>query len=324
MSKLRLFLALMVVVGLLPTWIRAVPAEPDWRPILRVTPINLASPQAGPMQIEGAWELDSSNAHFGSYSALVVPQSGKLLAASDAGRILRFSQPGQAETVPFFNRITGDRFTRKSMIDAEAMTRDPDTGQIWIAYEGTNVIERRDADLGNAKRIAPPSLARFGTNSGPEAFTRLADGRFVVLSEGPRETFGDIHTGIIFDRDPLEGGTGERFAFKAPDGYRPVDMVQIPDGRVLILMRRLALGLPPTFPVQFVIADPTEIAAGNEWSGTSIAKIAKPLPSDNFEGLAYEEQSDGVLTLWLISDDNNATLQRTLLLKLRWDPAATD
>ena len=90
MSKLRLFLALMVVVGLLPTWIRTVPAEPDWRPILRVTPINVASHEVGPMQIEGAWELDSPNAHFGSYSALVVPQSGKLLAASDAGRILRW------------------------------------------------------------------------------------------------------------------------------------------------------------------------------------------------------------------------------------------
>jgi hypothetical protein len=44
------------------------------------------------------------------------------------------------------------------------------------------------------------------------------------------------------------------------------------------------------------------------------------LPRDNFEGLAVVPETDGALTLWLISDDNTAALQRTLLYKLRWQP----
>ena len=42
---------------------------------------------------------------------------------------------------------------------------------------------------------------------------------------------------------------------------------------------------------------------------------------DNYEGLAVAPGPDGALVLWLISDDNKATFQRTLLLKLLWRPS---
>ena len=53
-----------------------------------------------------------------------------------------------------------------------------------------------------------------------------------------------------------------------------------------------------------------------------VAWLSRPLPSDNYEGLAIvpEAQSDRV-ALWLISDDNSSAFQRTLLLRLSLDPA---
>jgi hypothetical protein len=81
------------------------------------------------------------------------------------------------------------------------------------------------------------------------------------------------------------------------------------------------LGLPPRFPVKLVVADPADITRGGVWRGREIATIDDPAISDNYEGIAIVPSEDGLLTIWLISDDNNALVQRTLLLKLSWDPA---
>ena len=50
-----------------------------------------------------------------------------------------------------------------------------------------------------------------------------------------------------------------------------------------------------------------------------LARIDTPFPSDNYEGLAVVDEGGGSWSLWLISDDNFASYQRTLLLKLHWD-----
>ena len=62
------------------------------------------------------------------------------------------------------------------------------------------------------------------------------------------------------------------------------------------------------------------IRQGKAWKGTVIATLEPPLPSDNFEGLAVAPQADGSAVVWVISDDNQISFQRTILLKLRWKP----
>jgi hypothetical protein len=162
----------------------------------------------------------------------------------------------------------------------------------------------------------------WGDNSGPEAMTRLADGRFLVLREG----FDGLlkrsrHRALLFAGDPVEGMLPEHFDFAGPRGFNPTDMAQLPDGRVLILMRRVVWPFPPHFAGRIVLADPAEIGAGRVWRGTVVAQLASVLPVDNFEGMAIEPRGDGRLTVWLISDDNQAALQRSLLWKLALDPA---
>nr|WP_301332471.1 esterase-like activity of phytase family protein [Parerythrobacter lacustris] len=301
------------------TWLRTAPAPADFRPLLEIKPLPVVQRAIGGFAVLGAWELASANTHFGSYSALLAMPDGTLFAASDRGRFLRFTPPGE-RGAPRFGWLAGDADTLKEQIDIEAMTRDPASGRVWFAYEGTNAIERRDSKLRSEETARPQSMAGFGANSGPEAFARLADGRFVVLSEGPRKWLGSHHPGVLFSGDPVAGGKATTFTFVSDGGYKPVDMVQIPDGRILILLRRLELGIPPGFSGKVLIADPADIANGGEWRGEQILALDERLPSDNYEGLAVDPQPDGSLVLWLIADDNNAVLQRTLLLKLRWVP----
>lgn len=322
MAKRRVILVLLLVLALAPgTFLRSAPKPFDERPILDTKALDIARPELGEITVEAVWELTSPNSHFGSYSALVALDDGSLLAASDAGRFLRFD-PADTAKSPRFGRTGGDSTTRKGLVDVEAMTRDPDGDTIWFAYEGTNTIERRTGALELEAQVRPERMQAFGANSGAEAMTRLPDGRFVVLSEGPRSLFGSVHTGLVFDGDPTESAGAERFAFESADRFRPVDMATLPDGRVLILARKLVWGIPPGFRTRLLIADPRGLEEDAQWSGELLADFGDALPQDNYEGLAIVPQEDDSFVLWMISDDNNATLQRTLLAKLRWTPRA--
>ena len=57
-------------------------------------------------------------------------------------------------------------------------------------------------------------------------------------------------------------------------------------------------------------------------STTLVARMdmAPPMTIDNFEGLAAVPRPDGGSRFYLISDDNRAASQRTLLLAFDWRP----
>ena len=61
--------------------------------------------------------------------------------------------------------------------DTEAATRDPATGTIWVAREGSNSIARIDQAFRGYVSIRPPAMRHWQENGGPEAMVRLADGR---------------------------------------------------------------------------------------------------------------------------------------------------
>ena len=109
-------------------------------------------------------------------------------------------------------------------------------------------------------------------------------------------------------------------AFQCPGEFSPTDMAPLPDGRVLILLRNFVWGLPPRFEVGLMVADPSEIAAGETWTGQMLAFFPRPFPIDNYEGLSVEWEEGGYpVTITLVSDDNDMRFQRTLLARLRWD-----
>jgi hypothetical protein len=319
----RLIFVGVVALGLAPgTWVRTQgPLPVEVGRVLKITRLSAPARDIGELRFLAAWELESPNEQFGGYSALVSLGSGHLLAASDRGRLLVLTgleTPRSRAVLDYFGgRDTAD----KRLVDIEAMTRDPRSGRIWVAYEGSNQIERLESDLELPSVAAPAMMAGWHVNSGPESLVRLADGRFVVLAERGDDWFSAGSPGLVFAGDPVEGAQPNGFRFTRPSGYSPTDMVQLPNGKVMILLRALDWPLPVRFSAKLAVADPDEIEAGGEWHARVVADLVAPLPSDNFEGLAIEPAVQGGAVLWVISDDNMAPAQRTLLLKLYWpDP----
>jgi len=190
-----------------------------------------------------------------------------------------------------------------------------------VAFLGPNGAGKSttiDMLLGLAE---PDALHGWSSNAGPEVFARLPDGRFLAIEEDPRERAEGGHNAVLFGRDPVAGGEPAEFLFAALDGFYPVDAVARADGRVLVLMRRVVWGLPPRFEGAIVLIDPARIEPGRTLHGRLLARLKPPLPMDNFEGMALTRDARGARYLWLISDDNLMGYQRTLLLRLRWDPA---
>lgn len=309
-------LCLLVAPG---TWWRAAEPVPDGRDILTLRPLAALRPAGwpAPLRLRGIWHLDSPNTRFGGYSALVALPGGRLAAYSDRGTALVFTEPGRGPAAPRFRD-----FPLKDPVrwfrDIEAATRDPETGRQWIAIETINLVARLDANGRPEDHGYPPQMQDWPYNRGAEAMLRLPDGRFVVLGESTANLGSTAGPGLLYPGDPLAGDAALRFRFVPPRGYRPTDMASLPDGRVLILLRSLDLAVPP-FAALLVVADPARIRAGEAWPWARLARISPPLPRDNYEGLAARPAADGGTEIWIISDDNNAGIQRTLLLGLWWD-----
>lgn len=319
----RLVALLVVALGLAPgTWWRSpVPTEDSRQPVT-FTRIAVPAVDLGPLMLAGAWRLRSADAHFGSYSALAVLGDGTLLAGSDRGRTLQFAPPNKPGPPSRFGYFAGRVPAVKTQADVEAFARDPATGLIWASFEVSNRIVRLDPRSGAVAAAAPAAMRGWRAALGAEAMARLADGRFVVLAEGSQSWFGGEMPGLVFPADPVAGAAPVRFRFVPPDGFRPVDMAPLPDGRVVILLRNVEWGVPPSFAAKLMLADPSAIREGKPWRAVAFAELRRPLPTDNYEGLAVEPDGEGGVVLWLISDDNQMALQRTLLLKLVWRPNA--
>ncbi|MDE2595487.1 MAG: esterase-like activity of phytase family protein [Sphingomonadales bacterium] len=325
---MRRLLALFLLIAIAPlTLLRDPPLRPSWAQQMSARPLPeppLAARQAllGAFRLEGAWQLSSPHALFGGYSALVPLSPGHFLAISDKGQWLDFTAPGVTPPAMRIGSIFPvTRASRKQQHDIESATRDPRSGTIWFGWEGPNAISRHAPDLTMQARVRPQAMQGWYGNTGPESMVRLADGRFVVLCEGFTSWLGGPdHEAVVFSGDPTRGGQGERFTFAGADGFRPTDMAQLPDGRVLVLMRRMLWPLPLRFAGRIMLADPAQIRSGKVWQAREVARLEAPLLIDNFEGMAVEPQGDRTVRVWLISDDNDAVTQRTLLWQLRLDP----
>ena len=305
-------LALLIAPG---TWWRdrQVKAAQD---LVRLERLAVAQPDGWPasLTLEGAWNMANANPAFGGFSALKIdPGQRGFIAWSDRGNYAHLPRPplagrAPAQTQPFArDPLLGDPQ------DIESVTSDPATGTLWFGYENHNAI-RRVSTNGSSQFVQPEAMSHWTENSGPEAMVRLGDGRFVVLAERGGE-------GLLFAGDPIESGEPEQFSVRFPDDYRPTAMAQLPDGRVLVLLRAVRWTLPP-FASLLMLGDPKAIRAGETWPLTQLARIDHSPLRENYEGMAIEPAGEGAATIWLIADDNLSLIQRNLLVKLRYAYAA--
>jgi len=328
----RILAICLLATGLAPgTWVRTpiAPAGPVTG--VTVTPLASRAGLSGAIEVTGAWEIESPHPFFGGFSAMVGLDDAALLIGSDRGWMMRLPLPpplaqggprsADLEMIDYPRSLGLER----RLFDLESMARDPQTGTLWTAYEGANAIVR---DAGASVPQRPDTVRRdpiqmqdWSINSGPETMVRLPDGRFIMIAEGKDDVPGKTRPGLLFATDPVADTKPIAFRFSGPDDYSPVDATALPDGRVLILLRRVRYAVPVRFDALLMIADPNAIREGKVWTGSEITRFAAPDYGENFEGVAFvaHPDTDGEAgSVYVIADDNLSVFQRTLLLRLAW------
>ena len=317
---------LMILLALLCQWSGA-----SERPMLGNAPDLIATPvsldpanpahvKVGALTFMGGVRLTSHDPAFGGYSSMT-NDHGLFTLLSDGGTVVRFRLDDRfrPSAIGFGDlpKGPGTGWTRKDR-DSESMTLDPVTKRVWVGYEYVNQIWRYSPGLTRpATMVAPQPMADWSKNGGAESMVRLHDGRFLVIAETSRRLPSQARSALIVDRDPVEAPLkGFEFGYLPPEGYDPSDATELPDGRVLILNRRL--DLPFRWSAVLTLIDPRRIRPGMTIRGRAIARLAPPLTVDNFEGLAITREH-GATMVWMVSDDNLLFLQQTLLMKFRLD-----
>ena len=316
MRTLLALAALPLITTFAPIDLYRAPAIPE-RPRLWSKPVLLdeerpALRRVGSLIFQGGWSLESDDPRFGGISAMTV-ENGNVLALSDTGIVFGFDVPAgrQAQRLNVRQLLEGPGPpTTKLNRDTEAMVaRGPD---MWVAFERSNVVWRYRRDtLTTSAASAPAAMEDWSANSGSEGMVRLADGRFLILSERMRQD--GTSEALLFEGDPALAGTKSmRLSYRPPAGYRITDAAALPGGGLLFLNRRW--GYLDGFSASLTFLAEPRLDEGSVLAGEEIARIGTPLISDNFEALSVTQEG-GKTILWIASDNNFLALQRTLLLK---------
>ncbi len=266
----------------------------------------------GRLRYRGGLVLRSEDPRFAGLSALLVDADGRrFVAVSDLGHWLRGTLlydlhgdlAGVTETtVEALAGADGRPLIGRKWRDAEALSEAPSGGTV-VAFEHVHRLWLYPNDGGAPVAIPPPSdLSRAPRNEGIEALTLLADGRFLVLTEGLLTEGGVV--GWIGDGrqwSPLTYATG--------GGFKPTGAATLPGGDVVVLERRY-----PPIGVRVRRLAKEAIVPGAVLRGEEIARLEGSLTVDNMEGVAARRGPGGETLVYLLSDDNASPLQRTYLL----------
>lgn len=284
---------------------------------LSVTPVSLGEADQMARRIpetvtvSGAWELSSGNSNFGGLSGLArlpASQGGGLLTVTDAGAFVwigfRNGSPSDAK-IAYMQGADGTHLTGKAEGDAEGLVWSD--GLALVSFERTFRIEAFALEAcGSAARAARVANLpgtydgrNIDENQGPEAIFLTPGGGLGFGYEG---MLGASPLGHVL-ADGTAGWTGETAPAPALHGLVAREIVALPDGssRTIEMFRAWD-------PLQ---GNRIRLTWGQ--SDEESLTLGRPLLVDNFEGLAAEPLQNGAIRVWIVSDDNFSSNQRTLL-----------
>jgi hypothetical protein len=189
--------------------------------------------------------------------------------------------------------------------DAEGLTMLPG-GDLLVSFEREPRIWLYPSTGRRPRAVASPD-ARFPSNEGMEALDAMPDvgaDAYMVGAEASGETW----------TCRLTAGCAKAATLQKPKEFGLVSLNRLPDGKTAYLLRAYDPARGPR--VSLRILESTKLFDRME--------MARPLTVDNFEGLASTPTRNGSRRFYLISDDNAASDQRTLLLAFDWRPKAPE
>lgn len=318
------------ITALVLSLILALSAHADLLKILDATvtsiELNTENPQQkviGNLKYLKGYSIASNYKHFGGLSGLsYLKEVGDkdLFFVSDRGQVGQFKL--DQEYKPYFTSIqfiSGIpwKASSKKIGDAESITKlkIEDRNHTLISFEGYHRIMAYSNAEKNGKALPMPAeIGILQSNGGLETMEALSDGRLLLMAERPtiktKQHFAWI--GSAPKDNPLDFSYITRL-ITPPEGYSPTDATELPNGDVLVLLRRFT-------PIDGVSAKfwrikKSMLDSSDTITGEVIATIKPPLSVDNMEGIAVIDVSkNGNPIIAVISDDNFNSFQRTLLL----------
>jgi hypothetical protein len=331
-AKHRNGLILLGFVGL--AWLLAGPAVRAEPVAVRSAVLEL-SPTAPPEQRAeirlgrldylGGLILASDQGGFGGYSGIALDSDGAgLWAISDTGHWLRLdfrrneaglpTDIAAAEILPLRD-ANGAEITRKVLNDAEGLRHLAD-GRWLVSFERAHRlwVYDRPGGVATATVSVPASVGQQPNNGGIEAIAAFANGDLLLLSEDMAALNGAEGSAAWLWRD----GAWRDLVWPARDDFKPTDAVALENGDVIVLERYFKPVIGPKARLQRIPAN--GIGADTVLKPELLAEWAAPYSVDNMEALDVRRMPDGSLWLYVMSDDNQNILQRTLLMVFRYQP----
>jgi hypothetical protein len=296
---------------------RIAPAEPI---SVEITPVLLdpRDPDVrsiGSFTYAGGIEIKALGGTILELSDLRIVSGDRLVAVSDTGyffeaRMLfdgtnRLSGLADARMTPLLGERGEPLIGRDA--DAEGLDLLPDGGRL-VSFEGNHRIWRYSSD-GTGPRPVPRPNASFPNNEGMEAlvlYPPAGPDAYLVGSEG----------GTIWLCRLSATCSETQFGALVPPGFGLTALSPYGNDAGFVMLSRTYDPLRGVrMSVKLIATGPPGPRVLDEMT------MAPPLTVDNFEGLSVVPGPDGSLRLYLVSDDNGSTDQRTYLLAFDWRPA---
>ncbi|HBM87026.1 MAG TPA: hypothetical protein DD437_00620 [Rhodobiaceae bacterium] len=287
-------------------------------------PENPKDTQAGSLTYIGGLELASSHPDFGGLSGLIVGKSGDaLIAVTDQGNWFTANIQADGDRPTGFDDAllapildaSGAQLSGKRNTDAESLTvafgADPRNSPTLVGFERNHRLQSHDlTSLGF--EASATLIEDFGVfdnlenNGGLEAIAYLPDGSLLALSE---KTF-DEDGHIIGARLTADSATPVRLKQHLP--YQLTDIDVLANGDLITLERHYSALAGVSMMMRRIPADTLETK--DPLDGKVLVEANHTRSIDNMEGLSVRQDDDGRTLLYVVSDDNFNSVQRTLLL----------
>ncbi len=286
------------------------------------TPVDFGAESVGHLAFRGGVEL-AAEEQLGGLSSMEVLDNDRIMMLNDDAEWfearLVFDERGWLTGVtdmryaPALNE-RGVAFPNKDTGDSEGLAQLAD-GRFAASFEGTQSIRifdlNRDGPFG-ASTFGPPlaDTERLPPNAGLEALASMSDGSLLVGAEGGARDTTPLWVVPLDARTPV----APRINYPLASGYSLTALDRLPNGGFVALERFYApiIGARARitrFPEASLSARGETLPEVEE-----LARLAPPMPVDNFEGVAATRAPDSATRIYILSDDNYNRRQHTLLL----------